>query len=361
MPLSITEGIHPAITIRTLDHLDPCSELGQQWEELVRNNPASGIMQSLHWQAAKRRQGLPSMHLGVFLDQRLLGGAIFYASHHKSAASILVAPEGPVLSWADRACTTEALRLMIDAAQEHANMIGAIAMRIEPRLVPPMHPVLREFVRAPLDLVPQETLYIDLSLPAEMLLQSMKPKGRYNIKLALRHGVVVREDKTDSSVDRFYSVMKEASLRDGFALEPLAFFENLAAVLCARGCARFLFVEHAGDTLGALMLVWYGNRATYLYGGTTDTKRYLMGGYALQWAAMQAAQQEGCQIYDFYGFDAFRSPEHPYARFSQFKSQFGGTAMRFIGAQEYFFLDNLADRIIRVVNETARSTPSEVC
>ena len=100
------------------------------------------------------------------------------------------------------------------------------------------------------------------------------------------------------------------------------------------------------------MLVTYGKRATYLYGGISDTKRNLMGGYALQWAALETAKEADCQIYDFYGFDPFRSSEHPYARFSQFKSQFGGEAVKLIGAQDYFFPDNLADAVVKLIRET---------
>jgi lipid II:glycine glycyltransferase (peptidoglycan interpeptide bridge formation enzyme) len=100
------------------------------------------------------------------------------------------------------------------------------------------------------------------------------------------------------------------------------------------------------------LLITYGNRGTYLYGGITNQKRNIMAGYALQWAAMKAAKEAGCTTYDFYGFDPFRAPGHRYARFSQFKSQFGGNVMRFIGAQDYFFLDNVADAFVKVVNET---------
>jgi lipid II:glycine glycyltransferase (peptidoglycan interpeptide bridge formation enzyme) len=150
--------------------------------------------------------------------------------------------------------------------------------------------------------------------------------------------------------------MSEAGSRDQFAVEPRQFFEHLAHVLVAAGQAKFFFAEHDGDTLGTLLLITYGKRATYLYGGITNRKRNLMGGYALQWAAMNAAREAGCTTYDFYGFDPFRAPENRYARFSQFKSQFGGNVMRFIGAQDYFFLDNVADAFVKVVNETERST-----
>ena len=75
----------------------------------------------------------------------------------------------------------------------------------------------------------------------------------------------------------------------------------------------------------------------------------------MSWAAMKAAKEVGCTTYDLYGYDPFRSPEHRYARFSQFKSQFGGTVARFIGAQDYFFLDSVADAFVKVVNETEYS------
>ncbi len=341
------------LCVRDLQGISSASSLGRQWELLTQANPASGFMQSLAWAEFKRKQGLTSFHLGLFVDDELIGGAIFYTSMKRNGASILVAPEGPVLPWiSNQPLTARGLGLLIDSVQSRASELGIMAMRIEPRLTPPPLPVLREFGRAPVDLVPRETLYIDLSMPAESILSSMKPKGRYNIGLSQRSGVQIITDNTAACVKRFYSVMCEASSRDNFAVESRQFFEHLADVLVPAGQAKFFFAEHEGDTLGTLLLMTYGDRGTYLYGGITNSKRHLMGGYALQWAAMNAAKEAGCTIYDFYGFDPFRAPENQYARFSQFKSQFGGSVVRFIGAQDYFFLDNVADAFVKVVNET---------
>ena len=336
---------------RILPELDPLSPLGQQWEELVRSNPASGFMQSLYWAQVKRRQGLPVFHVGLFEDETLTGGAIFYTSTKRNGSGILIAPEGPVVQWRHEPLVRVAVGLLIDVAQEYARDLGIMAMRIEPRLVPPLMAPLREFGRAPADLVPKDTLYLDLSVDAHSLLAGMKEKGRYNIHLSERKQVSVSRIRSNDAVERFYNVMMEAGERDGFAVEPKSFFENLAQVLCPAGMANFFFTEHDGDTLGTLLLITYGSQATYLYGGITNHKRNLMGGYALQWAAINAAKEIGCKTYDFYGYDPFRVPEHRYARFSQFKSQFGGKVTRFIGAHDYFFLDNLADAFVKVVQE----------
>lgn len=347
--------------VKTLSDMAPDSALGVQWEALVKASPESGIMQSLAWCEMKLRQGLHSVHLGVFEDDRLCGGAVFYTSRHQNGAGIMVAPEGPVIPWRDRARSVDYLRRLTAACQEYAALHGIVSMRVEPRVSAPPPPVFREFGRAPLDLVPRQTLYLDLH-PGEdeqLILQGMKPKGRYNINLAQRNTVVVSEHHTPDVVPEFYTAVMQASVRDQFALEPQSFFETLAAVLCASGHATFLLAHHEGDLLGALLLITYGDRATYLYGGVTNEKRNFMGGYALQWAAIKCARARGCRTYDFYGYVPHRSPEHPYSRFSQFKSQFGGQAMTFMGAHDYIFLDNLADAFVRASREAFPAVASE--
>jgi peptidoglycan pentaglycine glycine transferase (the first glycine) len=340
------------LSVEDMGILSPSSAAGGRWQDLTRSNPASGFMQSLDWAEAKRRQGLTSTHLGLFEDGLLIGGGIFYTAADRSGAGLVVAPEGPVLPWHDKLKAGQGLGLLIEAIRRRSQALGVMTLRVEPRLVPPVPPMLREFTRAPLDLIPRDTLYVDLSDEEQLLLAKMKHKGRYNIRRAEKSGVQIFEHTSTTCLDRFYAMLTEASERDIFAVESKQFFEQLLAVLMPSGMARVLIAEHDGDTLGALLLIIHGARATYLYGGVSNQKRNLMGGYLLQWQAMQIAKQAGCSTYDFYGYAPFRAPDLEYARFSQFKSQFGGNAIRFIGAQDYF-LDNVADAFVKVVNEAA--------
>lgn len=348
-----------ALETRILEGVTPSTPLGVRWETLVKSNQASGCMQSLNWADLKRKQGLNVVHVGIFLHDEMIAGAMFYAAAKRNGAGILIAPEGPVLPWQDAKLSAQALRLIIDTIQVQAADLGIMAIRIEPRIAPPPPGMLREFGRAPVNLVPRETLYVDLSMPEESILAAMKPKGRYNIALGKRHGVEIVEDTSTERVNNFYQVVKESSERDGFALEPFAFFQHIESALCPEGIARFLLARHEGDVLGALLLMTYGSRGTYLYGGITNRKRNLMAGYALQWSAMIKAKEAGCTVYDFYGINEFQTPDHPYSRFSQFKSQFGGNVVTFIGAHEYFYLDNLADVFIKVVTEAQQFESSQ--
>jgi lipid II:glycine glycyltransferase (peptidoglycan interpeptide bridge formation enzyme) len=337
--------------VRILGDLSPESAAGKEWETLVASNPSSGMMQSLHWSSFKRKQGLRALHLGLYQFEKLIGGALFYTAARNRGAGFLVAPEGPVLPWNNQPLSSEGLKLLVRAAEGSAAEYDVMAVRIEPRLPPPVPDSMRGFGRAPVNLIPRETLYLDLTESEEDLLLSLKPKCRYNIRLAQRHGVKICQDTTVEAIKRFYPMLREASCRDNFPIEPLPHFAVLAETLCPPGLARFIFAEHEGDTLGALLLTSFGERGTYLYGGISNRKRNLMAGYAMQWAAIVTAKSLGCRTYDMFGFDQFGSPYNNYARFSRFKRQFGGTVMRIMGGHDYFFLDSLADVVIKAINE----------
>jgi peptidoglycan pentaglycine glycine transferase (the first glycine) len=330
---------------------DELEAIAPEWETLVQSNPASGFMQSLRWAAFKRTQQMTAIPIGVFENSTLIGGAIFHTADFNKGTGIMVAPDGPFLPWHEADYARDALRAIVTCAESYAKANGQIALRIQPRLSPPALLNEYEFGRAPVDLTPRETLFLDLSTDESELLAQMKHKTRYNLRLSAKKGVVVQENHGNDALRQFYKLMLESAGRDGFYVEPFSFFEDLVKTLAPDGMIRLFFATHEDDVLGTLMLLTYGKRATYLYGGIGNIKRNLMIGYAMQWAAITAAREAGATEYDFYGFDQLQSPLNNYARFSRFKGGFGGTPVRYIGAQDYFFLDTLADAIVKAVSE----------
>lgn len=343
------------LTVRRLPDPGTSHPWAAAWEHLVRHCPESGFMQSLAWATVKAAQGLQVVHLGLFDGETLVGGTLAYTLPQPNGATLLVSPEGPVLPWSRPPAVVAGLRALLPALAAEAGACGAISWRIEPRLTPPRPDALRGFGRAPIDLVPQTTLYLDLSPDDDALLAAMHPKGRYNIRLAGRKGVTVHATTDPAATTRFYPLVCEAAQRDDFYVEPPGYFALIAEHLMPAGLARFLFAEHEGQLLATMLLVTYGDRATYFYGGTANDKRPLMAGYALQWAAIRQARALGCRSYDFFGFEPHGDPDHLYANFSRFKRQFGGEPARFIGAQDHMFTDRLADAVVRAFQEIGSS------
>lgn len=331
---------------------DPHSSVGKEWEHLVKWLPESGFMQSLYWARLKQAQGMRAAHIILRSGRDIVGGALLYTGCCGNGAGILVAPDGPLLPWSDEPLATECLRQIVDAAESLSSTLGAMALRIEPRVQLPAPRLLREFNRSQVDLNPKETLFLDLDRSCADIMSDMKHKGRYNIGLAEKRGVRVVADDSPNAVQRLHNLIAEAGLRNAFFVEPQEFFDDLIENLREAAMPQMFFAEVEGDVIGALLLIRYGRRATYLYGGVSGRKREAMCGYALQWAAIKAAREAGCVEYDLYGFDQFKSPDNQYSRFSQFKEQFGGRVMRFIGAQDQFFVNQLAGAVIKAINQT---------
>lgn len=338
----------------------------EAWDALGTSNPASGFMQSWGWSRFKELEGYAVLRLGIFAGTALRGGAVAYAFPSPAEAGLVAIPDGPVLDWGAPDAPA-AFRTLVAAVRGSALGKRAVAVRVEPRLegVPE---ALRGLPRAPVDLVPDETLEVELGPEAEMLAR-MKPKGRYNARLALRHGVEVVGSSDPGDVHEFYHVLDQTARYQDFLVEPKSFFINLGQTLFP-AMGRFAFARYKGITLAAALTVRHGGSVTYLYGGHLPLFPEVMASYALHWHVMREAAGAGYRVYDFYGYVPPGNPDHPYDRFSRFKEKFGGRPVRRIGSRDVVLYDRLAAAAVRAVRasgearrgrEKARAGPRLAC
>jgi peptidoglycan pentaglycine glycine transferase (the first glycine) len=322
------------------------SEWDARWDALAGQTPESGFMQSTAWAAFKRAEGYATLRYGLFEAEELRGGASLLTYSAQGSEGFVLCPEGPLLPWQDPAMAREGLRLLARTVEQQAQQSGGLGLRVEPHLPPPRPSLMRNWTRAPVDLNPLHSLMLDLTLSNEEFRAQMRPKGRYNLGLAHRHGVTVVRSREMRDLTRFYPLFEETAQRRSFFAEPFGFFLNLGASLFPAGQAELFFAEWQGETLAAVLVILFGRRATYLYGGSSTRHRNVMATYALHWEVMQAAREQGCVEYDLYGYDPFGLPDHLYAGFSQFKRQFGGRRVDNIGAYDLLFYERLAASLV---------------
>lgn len=311
------------------------------WDQLVSATPESGIMQSSAWANFKRLEGYEIYPIGVFNNDQLVGGAMLHL--YPGEATLLFAPEGPILPWQDESASAEVLRCVLSVASEIAKARNALTLRIEPHVVAPRPRVLKEFKRSPVDYYPSQTMLLDTTKGPRALLNNMHEKGRYNIRLSNKHGVRVETSQTLQDLHRFYTLIRETGERNDFYVEPYRHFINLASSLFLSDLARLYIATHEGEDLAAAIVTNFGTRSVYLYGASSTSKRNLMAPYALHWKIIRDAKRLGVKSYDLFGYEAYGFPDHMYAGFSRFKKQFNGEVFTTIGAQEYAFYDTLAD------------------
>lgn len=165
---------------------------------------------------------------------------------------------------------------------------------------------------------PEHTLIVDLRKHEETLMSEMHEKTRYNIKVAERHGVVVKENALP---DDFLKLMSMTTTRDGFSAHPESYYR----AMLKDSPDNKLFVAYGeGEPLAAAIVNFFGKTATYLHGASSNTKRNLMAPHLLHWQIMQSAKAGGYDFYDFWGIAPENEPNHAWAGITRFKKGFGG-------------------------------------
>src|SRR5205823_1538738 len=143
---------------------------------------------------------------------------------------------------------------------------------IEPHLPSPRPSMLRNWSLAPVNLAPEHTIFLDLSGEPNNWLARMHSKARYNIGVSCRHGVQVEATTEVVAIREFHALLLETAARNGFFVEPLSFFFDLAATLFPSGMAKIVRCALDGKTLASMILIEYGRRATYLYGASSGSR-----------------------------------------------------------------------------------------
>lgn len=194
------------------------------------------------------------------------------------------------------------------------------------------------FRKASGNILPSNTIYIDLKNTSQDLLQNMKPKTRYNIGLSERKGVEVKTIGIEN-IDVWYQLYKETAHRNHLHLNDIKYFSAILQAQMKSSASStevMLLIAEVDDTpLAAMFLVISDKRASYLYGASSSSNRNLMGTYALQWEAIQIAKSKGCTEYDMFGIAPHPSPSHPLYGLYKFKIGFGGQIHHSIGCWDY--------------------------
>lgn len=192
------------------------------------------------------------------------------------------------------------------------------------------------------DQLPPDTLFLDLRGSEQEILSRMHRKTRYNIRLALRKGVAVREG-TFADLPVFYGLYRETCQRNGVNLHDISYFSSFFGPRDENAGFSLFIAELDGVPLSAMFLTRSANRATYLYGASSSSMRNSMSTYALQWNAIIQAKRWGCTLYDLFGVAPSDDRSHPMHGLNVFKRGFGGVPVHRMGCWDYPYDREVAD------------------
>jgi len=138
--------------------------------------------------------------------------------------------------------------------------------------------------KAPTDIQPVHTRIIDLEAKEDELLDNMKPKTRYNIRLACRKGIVVNNAPFDR-LSEWYRMYKDTVRRNRITVHSYTQFKKLLTTKKEHSLpntdVHLLMAQKGPRPLAGMILVIHADTATYLYGASSSGMRNLMPTYSL--------------------------------------------------------------------------------
>ncbi|MEA2097672.1 MAG: peptidoglycan bridge formation glycyltransferase FemA/FemB family protein [Patescibacteria group bacterium] len=237
--------------------------------------------------------------------------------------------------------------------------------------------------KSPSEIQPRDTLFLDLTKSEEELLKEMKQKTRYNIRLAKRKELRIRNYESGitnqecfkEKFEEFWKLVEETSARDKFKSHNKNYYwkmlKNLGKmqkapqpVRCGGAMeptklqAKLYFAEYGNKIIATNIVLFFGEIAVYLHGASSNEYRNVMAPYLLQWQQILDAKKAGCKKYDFWGISSksqiqsanWRTKFNNWSGITRFKKGFSGYEKNYIGAYD-LILDNIGYPIYKIVHK----------
>jgi peptidoglycan pentaglycine glycine transferase (the first glycine) len=326
----------------------------EQWNRIISQFEGSTILQTWEWGEIKSKYGWKQDY---YVKENVFGKPVAAAlilsreqrlSKFGPLIKILYVPHGPLLDWGNPEIVIETL----DHLRKYSKVQKAAYIKVDPQIVLAQDIALsaqnkgktaeniKEYFEKSGWLISRQqiqfknTFWIDLTKSEDELLANMKQKTRYNIRLAEKKGVKVRQGSRND-FDLIYEMYSVTSVRDGFIIRPKEYYFLLWNTFMEAGKAVPLIAEVHDEPVGALFLFHFNQKSYYLYGMSRDVHREKMPSYLLQWEAIRLSKSLGCTIYDLWGApDVFDCSDRMWGVY-KFKEGLGGEVIQTIGAFDF--------------------------
>ncbi len=330
------------------------------WTDALQALPSPHFLQTWEWGALKGQYGWRVLRILFERDSRTVAACTLLTRRLPLIPwTIGYVPKGPLLDYAD----TPLLRDVLDHTIGTARKLRSVYVKIDPDLADD-NATATQLYRAHGWRKSEEqiqfphTAMLDLSLGQDALLAAMKPKTRYNIRLAARRGVEVTQTTDWQALFQLYA---ETAQRDGFAIREEGYYHALWGSFQKSGQGEAFLARVGGEAVAGLFLMHIGDTGWFFTGASSQRQRDKMPNYLLQWHTMQWLKDHGYRWYDLWGAPSVLNESDPLWGVYRFKAGFGaryvrrhGAYDRVLNAPAYYALTRLIPRYAEVRRRLAR-------
>lgn len=337
------------------------------YNQFVSKHSQGHFLQLWEWGMVKAGMGWEPLPLVVEKDGTIQASMLILKRRLPIPGikkSIFYAPRGPVVDLEDE----ELCQVLISSTRRIAKNHGAIFLKIDPAVKVDNHRFRQILANCGFKLnetgldfegvQPKFVFRLDITPSEIALLSNMHQKWRYNIKLAGRKGVVIREAQNKEDLKIFYTILQETAKRDHFLVRDYQYFEWIWDYMVSQNYAQIFLAEYEGRVISATLGLILGTKFWYLYGASGNEDRNVMPNYLIQWEMIKWARKQGCTLYDFRGVSGDMDENNPLYGLYRFKKGFGGELTEFMGEMDkvyspFFYL--LWNKVLPLYQKISRS------
>ncbi len=307
------------------------------WNAHFNRLGSPSFLQSWEWGELQKKLGYDVERLGLTEKKEVKAVALVIKIRAKRG-NFLFVPHGPVIDQQSSPKNSkDYLNAFLSYLKSLANQQHVDFIRIAPILIdsPENKQICADIglKDAPVYMHAERIWSLDLSLPENQLLSSMRKTTRYLIRKAPKDGITIEKRTDKKSVEDFWNLYKLTAEREHFTPFSKTYIQNEFNEFHKTGNALFLFAKKNDEYLASALIDFTESTAFYHQGASIHTK--YPAPYLLQWEAIREAKKRGCRFYNFWGIlEPGRSPKN-WEGLTLFKQGFGGFQTDYLTTQDY--------------------------
>lgn len=309
------------------------------WQDITEkqrkefNTLATHPLQSYEWGEFREKTGITVIRKGFF-EKNILKET-FQLTLHKiphTKWNIGYLPKGTIPT-----------NHMIEELQRIGKKNRCIFIQLEPnsktpdtihypQLQPSAHPLFTKY-----------TFQLDLTESEETLLKNMSQKTRYNIKIAQKHHVIVKEESSDQAFNAYLKLTEETTNRQGFFAHTKKYHElmwetlekNSAPKDVNRLQAHLFVAYYEKQPLTTWIVFTFHDMLYYPYGASSSEHRETMSSNLMMWEVIKFGKKIGLKLFDMWGsLGPTPDSKDSWYGFHRFKQGYGPQLVEFVGSYD---------------------------
>ncbi len=299
------------------------------------NQKASHPLQSWEWGEARKKMGIEVLRIGEFDGDNLIH--VYQVTFHPIPYThfkigylprSVMSSEEVINFLYEYGRKNKVIFIKIEPYEEKSKVKSSLARRrrdgsLKSKVSPSPHP-----------LFPAWTQMIDLTQSEDQLLQNMHAKTRYNIRLAQKKSVIIKEMTNIQGFEIFSKLYFETCKRQRYFGHNKNYHEIVFETL-KNSIAHILIAFYKDIPLATYEVLIFKDVLYYTYGGSSEIHRNFMSTNLLMWEAIKWGKKRGAKKFDMWGsLPPDYDKKNPWAGFTRFKEGYGGEFVELEGSYD---------------------------